>query len=245
MEVKRFVLRGKLNMKLNPAGTLLASMFCATLVAPVTAQPAPHPAPESWRQLFNGKDLTGWQHVGEGSMAVENGMIVNTGKTGEGLLWWTGGKIGSSVIRVVYRMKDKPANSGVFIRIPLKPRETSMPVHYGYESNIEPDPARWQEDDYYATGSLYGFTKVPRKPDSPGTGWNVMEITIDGPRTIVSVNNIVVTDYKEGDPLRPPLKDDPLPGPRPDSGYIGIQNVGDEAIYFKEIAVRPLGGKTR
>lgn len=232
-------------MKTALAGSLLASTLWAVLATPGAAQTPTPPAPGNWRQLFNGKDLDGWQHVGEGSMAVENGMIVNKGKTGEGLLWWTGEKLGKCVIHVVYRMKDKPANSGVFIRIPLKPRETSMPVHYGYESNIEPDPARWQEDDYYATGSLYGFTKVPRRPDAPGTGWNLMEITIDGPRTIVTVNHIVVTDYKEGDPLRPPRKDDPLPGPRPDSGYIGIQNVGDEVIYFKEIAVRPLGKQAR
>ncbi|HEY5511327.1 MAG TPA: hypothetical protein VIK10_09900 [Prolixibacteraceae bacterium] len=26
-----------------------------------------------WRQLFNGKDLTGWKHVGPGSMSVEDG----------------------------------------------------------------------------------------------------------------------------------------------------------------------------
>ena len=232
-------------MKTALAGCLLASTLWAVLAASGAAQTPTPAAPGNWRQLFNGKDLDGWQHVGEGSMAVENGMIVNKGKTGEGLLWWTGERFGKSVIRVVYRMKDKPANSGVFIRIPLRPRETSLPVHYGYESNIEPDPARWQEDDYYATGSLYGFTKVPRRPDAPGTGWNVMEITIDGPRTSVKVNDIVVTDYKDGDPLRPPRKDDPLPGPRPDSGYIGIQNVGDEVIYFKEIAVRPLGKQAR
>lgn len=226
-----------------PSGRLLASlMFWTALAASACAQPAA-PEPGKGRQLFNGKDLTGWEHVGEGSMAVENGMIVNTGKSGEGLLWWTRGKIGRSVVRVVYRMKDKPANSGVFIRIPLKPRETSMPVHYGYEANIEPDPGRWQEDDYYATGSLYSFTKVPRRPDSPGTGWNVMEVTIDGPRTIVKVNDIVVTDYRDGEPIRDRRKDDPLPGLRPDEGYLGIQNVGDEVIYFKEVSVRPLDRK--
>ena len=32
-------------------------------------------AAEPWKQLFNGKDLTGWNHVGKGSMSVENGLI--------------------------------------------------------------------------------------------------------------------------------------------------------------------------
>ena len=28
---------------------------------------------KKWRQLFNGKDLSGWKHVGNGYMTVEDG----------------------------------------------------------------------------------------------------------------------------------------------------------------------------
>ncbi len=191
-----------------------------------------------WRQLFNGKNLTGWKHVGKGEMTIEDGCIATHG--GMGLLWWTGGKIGNSVIRVVYRTKDRADNSGIFIRIPIEPREAWMPVHYGYEVNIEIDPARWKEDDYYATGSLYSFTKVPIRADHPSPEWNTIETTIDGPRTVVFVNGVKVTDYTEGDPIRPRKEDDPLAGPRPNEGYIGLQNDGDETVYFKEVEVRPL-----
>jgi hypothetical protein len=153
-----------------------------------------------WQQLFNGRDLSGWQHVGDGGMRVENGLIRTYGK-GMGLLWWTGGKIGNAVIRVVYRTQDKVDDSGVFIRIPLEPREAWMPVHYGYEVNIEYDPARWHEDDYYATGSLYSLTKILTKADRPGPEWNTLEISLDGPRTTVFVNGAKVTDFTEGDPV--------------------------------------------
>lgn len=198
---------------------------------------APKPQ-EQWRQLYNGRDLAGWKHVGKGEMTIEDGYIATHG--GMGLLYWTGGKIGHSVIRVVYKTKDKADNSGVFIRIPVEPLEAWMPVHYGYEVNIEIDPERWKEDNYYATGSLYSFTKVPVRADHPSPEWNTMEITIDGPRTIVLVNGVKVTDYKEGDAIPPRKEDDPLAGPRPDEGYIGLQNDGDETVYFKEVAVRPL-----
>ncbi|MCE1199289.1 MAG: DUF1080 domain-containing protein, partial [Marinilabiliales bacterium] len=60
------------------------------------------PAQAGWIQLFNGKDLTGWKHVGKGDMVVEEGMI--HGKGGMGLLYWTGGKFGNCVIRVEFRM---------------------------------------------------------------------------------------------------------------------------------------------
>ena len=48
----------------------------------------------AWKQLFNGKDLTGWKHVGPGEMTVENGLIRTHG--GMGLLYWTGGKSGTA-----------------------------------------------------------------------------------------------------------------------------------------------------
>jgi len=38
-----------------------------------------------WLQLFNGEDLTGWQHVGPGNKTVEDEMIRTQG--GIGLLY--------------------------------------------------------------------------------------------------------------------------------------------------------------
>ncbi len=71
-------------------------------------------------------------------MTVEDGLIQTHG--GMGLLYWTGGKLGDCVIRVVYKMRDHNDNSGVFIRIPIEPREAWMPVHYGYEVQIDNEP---------------------------------------------------------------------------------------------------------
>lgn len=198
------------------------------------------PDTSGWRQLFNGRDLTGWKHVGPGSMSVENGLI--RGHGGMGLLYWTRGKLGNCVIRVVYRMKDENDNSGVFIRIPIKPLEEWMPVFYGYEVQIDNHPELSHENDYHITGTLYSLTKPLAKPGKPGPEWNTMEITLDGPRTIVTVNGVKVTDYTEGDPV-PPRKFDfePYHGRRPDSGYIGLQNHSDnDIVYFREVAVKDL-----
>lgn len=193
-----------------------------------------------WRQLFNGKDLAGWKHVGPGDQYVEDGFIKSHG--GMGLLYWPGEKFGNCVFRVVFRMRDENSNSGVFIRIPIEPREEWMPVHYGYEVQIDNKPELSDEDDYHYTGMLYSLTKPLAKPGKPGPEWNTMEITLDGSRTIVYVNDVKVTDYKEGDPV-PDRKFDfePFRGPRPDSGYFGIQNHGDkDVVFFKEVSVKPL-----
>jgi hypothetical protein len=195
-----------------------------------------------WRQLFDGKDLDGWKHVGDGKMVVEDGLIHGVG--GMGLLYWTKYKLGHCVIRVVYKMQLENSNSGVFIRIPIEPREAWMPVYYGYEVQIDNHPETSGEDEYHVTGTLYSLTKPLSKPGKPGPQWNEMEITIDGPHTIVKVNGSLVTDYHEGDPV-PPRKFDfePYHGRRPNEGYIGLQNHGDkDVVYFKEVAVKPLPG---
>jgi hypothetical protein len=193
-----------------------------------------------WIQLFNGKDLTGWKHVGDGSMTVENGMI--RGHGGMGLLYWTGAKFGNCKIRVVFRMQKTNSNSGVFVRIPIVPYEAWMPVYYGHEIQIDNMPELSGEDEYHYTGMIYSLTKPLAKTGKPGPEWNTMEITLDGPRTIVYLNGVKVTDYTDGEPV-PPRKFDfePFRGPRPDYGFMGVQNHGEEdVVFFREIAVKSL-----
>ena len=105
----------------------------------------------------------------------------------------TGGKIGNCMIRVVYKMRDENDNSGVFIRIPLEPREEWMPVHYGYEVQIDNHPETSKEDEYHETGMLYSLTKpLAKNAWKPGPEWNTMEITLDGTRTIVTLNDFSI-----------------------------------------------------
>jgi hypothetical protein len=56
------------------------------------------------------------------------------------------------------------------------------------------------------------------------------------------LNGVKVTDFKEGDPV-PERKFDfePLRGPRPDSGYFGLQNHSDnDIVFFREVAIKSL-----
>src|SRR6266567_5853673 len=124
-----------------PHWILLLVLLALPALAPAQTQT------EEWKQLFDGKDLTGWKHVGPGFMTVEDGLIRTHG--GMGLLYWTGGKLGDCIIRVVFKMRDHNDNSGVFIRIPIEPREEWMPVHYGYEVQIDNHPEDSKEDEYH------------------------------------------------------------------------------------------------
>jgi len=199
-----------------------------TLLHPLLAQ-------QSQNALFNGKNLDGWKHVGAGSMVVENGMLKTEG--GMGLLWYTREKVSDATLRVVFKLTGKESDSGVFIRIPERPTEPWMPVNRGYEVEIGDWP-----DDYSCTGVLYTFTKALARPIRPLREWNTMEITMDGPHIVVYLNGVKVTDFSEGQPVPPKHAGsiDPDRGPRPDSGYIGLQNHPGSAVYFKELTVYPL-----
>jgi len=65
-----------------------------------------------------------------------------------------------------------------------------------------------------------------------------MVITLDGPRTMVVLNDVTVTDYTEGQPV-PERKFDSEPqhGPRPNEGYIGLQNHSDNDVVFSKKSV--------
>jgi hypothetical protein len=192
-------------------------------------------AQQSGRALFNGKDLDGWQQVGPGSFVVTDGMMKTEG--GMGMLWYTREKIAHATIRVVFKLSAKESDSGVFIRIPDKPTEPWMPINRGYEVEIGDWP-----DDYSCTGVLYTFTRALARPIKPIGEWNTMDITIDGPRTIVYLNSIKTTDFTEGQtvPAKSPGSHDPDRGPRPNSGFIGLQNHPGSEVYFREVSVVPL-----
>lgn len=201
----------------------------------------PAAAEDAWRPLFNGKDLGGWEHVGPGGFQIEDGLLKTEG--GMGLLWYTGEKFGNVVLRVVYKISHPEDNAGVFIRIAEPPPDPWYAVHHGYEVQIlERPPESLPDDAFHTTGAIYSLSKSEARAGKPPGEWNTMEITLDGPNTIVTLNGVPVNHYREGQPVPPRQRQyEPERGPRPDSGYVGLQNHHAGAVvYFKEMSVRPL-----
>jgi hypothetical protein len=205
--------------------------------------PAPVARVEAVRPLFNGRDLAGWQHVGPGKFVIENFMaesaVLRT-EGGMGLLWYTAETFGDCRIRVVFKTTSAASNSGVFVRIADRPKDEWFAVHHGYEVQICDS-----QDDYHRTGAVYSLAKSAAQASRPPGEWNTMEITLDGPRIRVNLNGIAVTDFDPAQPVPPRTREfEPERGPRPTTGYIGIQNHDDyasgEHVYFKEISVLPL-----
>ncbi|MFN3326571.1 MAG: DUF1080 domain-containing protein [Bryobacteraceae bacterium] len=211
--------------------TLVVLSLLIVIACPLLAQQP--------RQLFNGKNLDGWEFLARAGQpvgfTVEDGLLRTV--EGKGMLWYTREKIGNATIRVVYKMSNGEGNSGVFIRIPEKPESEHTAIHHGIEVQIDD-----RDDDWHCTGVLYSMTQAKARPSKPAGEWNTMEITLDGLRTIVKVNGVLVTDYDGVSPVPERTKPyEPERRPRPESGYIGLQNHDVRAIlYFKEISVLPL-----
>lgn len=204
-----------------------------------SAEPKAQDSP-AWRPLFDGKSLDGWEHVGPGKMVLENGMLRTEG--GMGLLWYTRERFGDCIIRVVYKTTDHASNAGVHVRIADKPKDAWYAVHHGYEVQICD-----VQDDYHGTGSIYSLSKMTARPAKPAGEWNTMEITLKGRRIQVAINGSPVNDFDPDTAAIPQRTQDfePERGPRPVSGYIGLQNHDDygEAkahVYFKEVSVKSL-----
>jgi hypothetical protein len=204
----------------------MKALLALLLVAPLAHA-------EHWRQLFNGKDMAGWEHVGPGRFTIEDGMLKTEG--GMGLLVYTPQRFGNTTIRVVFKTAQNTDNSGVYIRMPEKARDPWYGVHNGYEVQID-----GAGDEWHCTGAIYSLSKVTKRTQKPNGEWNTMDITLKGQETIVYLNGEKINDFF-GNQEVPPRKQwyEPVRGPRPDSGYIGLQNHdGRTRILFKEVSVK-------
>lgn len=188
---------------------------------------------ENWKPLFDGKDLNGWEHVGPGRFTVDDGMLKTEG--GMGLLVYTPQQFGNTTIRVVFKTSGQTDNSGIYIRMPEKAHDPWYGVHNGYEVQID-----GAGDEWHCTGAIYSLSKVTKRAQKPSGEWNTMDITLNGQETIVYLNGEKVNDFTGSQPV-PPRKMwfEPVRGPRPDAGYIGLQNHdGRTKISFKEVLVK-------
>ncbi len=186
-----------------------------------------------WKQLYNGKDLTGWKMAGPGRFVIENGLMKTEG--GMGLLYYTQEKFGNSTIRVVYKVEGQHANSGVFIRLPEPPTDAWYGVHNGYEVQIDAGG-----DDWHTTGAIYSLAKVTKRVQKPAGEWNTMDIVLSGQKTTVILNGETINEFLGTQPV-PERKMwyEPVRGPRPDFGYIGLQNHDAASkVYFRQVSAK-------
>jgi hypothetical protein len=129
-----------------------------------------------WVTLFDGKNLDGWNKIGDANWRIEDGAVV--ADRGNGFLV-SKSSYADFELRAEFWVDDG-ANSGIFIRC-TDPSKVAGST--AYEVNIwdrRPDPS-------YGTGAIVNVAKVSPMPKAAGK-WNVYEIVAKGSTFTVTLN---------------------------------------------------------
>ncbi len=135
-----------------------------------------------WVTLFDGKNLDGFNKIGDANWRVEDGMIV--ADKGNGFLV-TKNEYKDYQIRAEFWV-ETDSNSGIFIRC-TNPEKVGADTCY--EVNIwdaRPEPS-------YGTGAIVNVAKVNPMPKAGGK-WNTYEITAKGSSFTVVLNGQKTVD---------------------------------------------------
>lgn len=142
-------------------------------------------APKSWSKpepLFNGKDLTGWEPVGNPANShwvAQDGMLVNE-KLGANLK--TTGKYDDFKLHFEVMLPEH-TNSGMYLR-------GRYEVQLEVESGGKAPPER-------KMGSIYGRIAPQNPPAAKPGEWQVFDVTFVGRTLTVVQNGVTIIDRQE------------------------------------------------
>jgi hypothetical protein len=192
------------------------------------------PAPAAdWTHLANGKDLAGWEMIGDGIWTVmRDGTILGQRhpKSVKQSWLYTKKDFREFDLSLEYWTRDG-GNSGISIRDTSRAKYAcgsdwvadKTPSHIGYEIQIAMSPG----ESKYPSGSIYLFAPA-RTGVQVQNDWNRMEIESRDNRIVVKLNGLAVAEHP-GDPHRSK------------TGPVGLQ-LHDPAsiVMFRNIRIREI-----
>lgn len=206
------------------------NMRTLALILSIGIAPALAPAADNWQPLFNGKNLEGWESVGDGLWTVmRDGTLLGQRKLKSVHQAWlyTKKEYTNFDLELEYWTRYG-GNSGVSIRDSSRGKYSvgsawvadKTPSHIGYEIQIISG-----EEGHFPTGSIYLFQAAPAG-QAIENDWNRMTIESRPDRIRVKLNGKQVAEHA-GDPGRPK------------SGPIGLQlHDGNSVVMFRNIRMR-------
>ncbi|MEO2013463.1 MAG: sulfatase-like hydrolase/transferase [Fuerstiella sp.] len=192
----------------------------------------------TWRELFNGRDLSGWEaNARPEAFTVEDGLLKAHGRNGMSHLFYVGDTGRDVAFKnfelVAVARSQSNSNSGIFFHTGRELRKGKY-LNKGYELQLNSS-----EKEKRKTGSLYGVVDLDTSP-ADETKWFEIRMRVEGKRIQVFVEGERVVDYTEPpEPVRQPSRSMRLVDPQ--GGAVAIQAHDPNSVfYFKQIRVREL-----
>jgi len=191
---------------------------------------------EGWRELFNGRDLTGWGVTGNADgWTVDDGCVFCRAEKGGYL--YTEDQFEDFELSLEYR-SDPECNSGVFFRW----SDLSDPVHTGLEIQIL--DTHGKPLNTHSCGALYDMVAPTVDAARPAGEWNAMLLACSGPTILVELNgqqviDVDISQYTAAgqNPNGTPNKFKYAWAEMPRRGHIGLQDHNGR-IWFRNLRVR-------
>ena len=195
-------------------------------------------AHKPWRDLFNGKDLSGWKaNSRPASFTVENGVLKAHGRNGMSHLFFVGDDDRDDSFKdfelLIVARSEPGSNSGIFFHTSRELRKRKY-LNKGYELQLNSSKREKRK-----TGSLYGVVDLKQSP-ADETQWFNVGMRVEGKRIQVFVQGEQVVDYTEpANPERDAHRAKRLIDPN--GGALAIQAHDPRSVfYFKQIRIREL-----
>ncbi len=205
-------------------------------------------AEAKYKELFNGKDLKGWE--GDDRIwSVEDGLLTGNTKgvtlEHNSFCIWTGGEVGDFELEAVFRMEGDN-NSGIQYRSARYPKNGKYAV-IGYQADIHPAAnyigmlydeggrgiaAEHGQQVTLGPADAKDVKKLPGKVEAVDLGkWNKLEVKAAGNHLIHKINGEVTVDVTDNDPKNAEAK-----------GILALQvHVGPAMkVQFKSIRLKSL-----
>jgi hypothetical protein len=202
---------------------------------------------DGYHLLMDGKDLAAWRVQGMEQVWVIDEQGVLAPVKGGGTLF-TKLRYCDYVLELETKIAaNAKSNSGIFIRVHDRRQE----VNTGMEIQILDNAAygaKW--DAYNAMGALYGLVKPAVDANVPLGEWNKFKITLNGGLINIELNGkeIVKADLDNWTTAKknPDGTGNKFPHPiaaLPREGFIGLQNYGGKAVWFRNVRLKPLSDR--
>lgn len=206
-----------------------AALLLGAAPSPCWANPVPNADKSEWVKLMDGTSFNNWKisEPEQESWKIEDGAFVAVGKRSH--LFYDGKEKPFKNFQLKVDVKTTSgSNGGIYIHTAFQ--EKNWPKE-GYEIQVNQNHTDWRK-----SGSIYAVNDV-KEIHVPNDQWYTYDITVQGKRIVVKMNDKVVNDWTEEADRKPGEDFTRILT----SGTIALQAHDPKSVvHYKNIKIRKL-----